>query len=171
MLPVPDGQCDGLVVRARFADTRQIEVRRRDGTRKLLKRPGGATGGRDPYALIVRTDGHVDQMAELGQVTYHAGEFNTSTLGIAVVGNFTERAPTHEQWQTCVTLAALFGAWGLEHQGHTMLGLGASSDPSKVCPGPRFSLPQLRTAAAQNELASLSEHEAEVLMLELGFVL
>lgn len=169
--PVPDDRCDGMVLRARFADTRTLEVRRRDGTRKLLKRPGASTGGRDPYALAILTDGSIDQLAELGEITPHAGAFNIAAAGIAVIGDFTVREMTAEQWQTSVTLAALLSAaWDLDHNGHTMLGGGASADPSKVCPGSFFPMVRLRTAARAHELAALDPLEAEAILLEAGLL-
>lgn len=170
VLPVADDELDGLQLRARFADTRRTIVQRADGTRHYLKRPGASTGGRDPYSLLVLADGSVDQLCEIGEVTPHAAQANIYALGIAMVGDMRARPPTPAQWQTCVTLAALWYAWGLESQGHTMLD-GASSDPGKVCPGSHFGLPQLRTASRSSEIAALTRYEAEAILVEAGIVL
>lgn len=166
--PVPDEDLDGLAVTARFADTRRREYIQ-DGVTRWYGRAGAYTGGQSPYHMLVRVDGSVDQLVELSDTAIHAGRWNAASVGIAVAGDFRRLPPGLEQWRTCVTLAALLGAWGLEHKGHDDLP-GGSADASKRCPGPHFSLPQLRTAAKQHELAVLERADAELLMGEAGIV-
>ena len=168
VISVPDEDCDGLVVTAKFADTRRREYVERGAT-KWYGRSGAYTGGAIPYALLVKTDGGVDQLAEINDVTAHAGRWNYPSVGVAVVGDFRAIPPGIAQWKTCVTLAALFAGYGLANRGHDELP-GGSRDPGKKCPGVHFGIITLRTAAAMHEVAGLDEYNAEAVMRECGIV-
>lgn len=168
--PVPDEQLDGLVVAARFADARRRVYTTPAGAEAWYGRSGAYTGGETPYHLLVCTDGSVDQLVELGDTAIHARRWNAEAIGVAVAGDFRRRPLTAPQRDTCVTLAALFHAWGLLQKGHTELGAGATSDPDKVCPGAYFSMDWLRQAADDHELGLLAPFAAEALLAELGVV-
>lgn len=163
--PIPDDDLNGSVLVERFTDERRVSRAKRD----WRDRPGSYTGGRGPYPLLIRTDGVIDQTAELFEVTPHARAWSWRAIGVAVVGDFRNHKPTEAQWNTSVRLAALLIAWGTNQSGHTELP-GASSDPSKECPGKLFPMGLLREQAQAHPLAALLPWEAEQLLLASGIL-
>jgi len=89
------------------------------------------------YHFVVRTDGTIDQCLPLNKIGWHAMKHSRYTLGIAVIGDFREHEPTEEQVKSLVWLVKQFGAvFGrFDVAGHTNL-KNATSDPTKICPGP-----------------------------------
>jgi len=155
--PIPDEQLDGMLLAARFRDDRP-------------RRPGAYTGGQLPYHLVIRTDGVVDQLVELGDTAMHATRWNSAAVGIAVVGDFRRHSPTPAQWETAAALCAILTAWGIErHEGHSDLD-GGSADPSKVCPGPHFDLDRLWDQAQTHSALALGSRDAELTMVAAGIV-
>lgn len=53
------------------------------------------------YHFVIDGDGAVYQTNELSTVSYHVGEFNAITLGIAMLGDFTNEWPTPGQIRSC----------------------------------------------------------------------
>lgn len=107
---------------------------------KRFRNTGLGTGGQVPYHFLVLVDGTVQQLLPLTRVGSHAKGYNTSSIGVAVVGSDLERrAPLHLQIDALVRLVAVLRGLngGLRVVGHTALP-GASTDPGKVCPGPHI---------------------------------
>ena len=100
-----------------------------------------------PYTFIIRTDGSIDQCLGLKDIGPHAKRWNTQSVSIAVIGDFTRHSPTDEQWLSLIELCIELNSYGLTIHGHTELP-GSSSDPAKQCPGPLLDLDQLRAEVA-----------------------
>ncbi len=131
--PIPDELLTGPLVAEWFRDVRPF-------------RPGAYTGGETPYALVVRTDGTVDQCARLDDQTPHARCWNASGLGVAFAGDFRARHPTPQQVATAEELLGLLAAaFGAEVKGHTEL--PGAAEPGKECPGEHFHLDHVRARA------------------------
>ena len=110
-----------------------------------------ATGGKMPYPLLVSSCGVVTQCLPLGVVSMHARKFNQRAIGVALVGDFRNRAPSAPQRQTLIwVLAHLVRRLGLPVEavcGHDALD-GGSADPDKECPGRYLPLAPLRQDVA-----------------------
>jgi hypothetical protein len=102
------------------------------------------TMNRVPYHLLFTRNGSIEQLVPFGIRGAHARKWNSSSWGLAVVGDFTKARPTEPQWESlvwaCRTLAPING--GLTIAGHTELN-NASVDQDKVCPGAHLSLSKL----------------------------
>lgn len=58
------------------------------------------------YHFVVYPDGHVAQTNALTTTTYHARQFNTSGVGIALLGNFDAMPPTVAQMEGAASVCA-----------------------------------------------------------------
>ena len=94
---------------------------------------GSYTGGQMPYTFIIRKDG----------TSPHAKRWNSSSVSVACIGDFTKHAPTNEQECALIDLLTALAGYGLTIHGHTELP-GSSSDPKKQCPGPHLDLNAMR---------------------------
>lgn len=126
-----------------FADTPA------DIERFFAEHPVGrtATGGRMPYPILIDASGKVTQTVPLVRITPHAKRHNPSTVGVACVGDFRGRGPTVAQREAlvnvCADLLAHFALDATALVGHDELS-GASSDPTKECPGAGLVMATLR---------------------------
>lgn len=105
---------------------------------------GSYTGGQMPYTFVIRVDGSIDQCLGLEDIGPHAKRWNTESVSIAVLGDFTKHEPTPDQWISLIELCIELASYGLTIHGHTELP-GSSSDPAKQCPGPLLDLDALRS--------------------------
>ena len=152
--PIPDAELTGPSVVRWFKDTREF-------------RPGSYTGGKMPYALVVRVDGSVDQCRPLGIVTPHALGWSQNALGIAIVGDFRKEPPTEAQVHTCEQLCGVLMAfYGAALHGHDELPR-SSLDEGKVCPGHLFPLAAVRAEALRIG-SSMSRREAATVIGDWG---
>jgi N-acetyl-anhydromuramyl-L-alanine amidase AmpD len=106
------------------------------------------TGGRFPYHFFIAKDGVVSQCAPLSIKTPGAlSAANRISIQITVDGDFRKSKPSAEQWESLIQLCAMLRQWKptLKLEGHTEAP-GRSSDPKKVCPGDKLSMPALRLA-------------------------
>jgi hypothetical protein len=162
--PIPDDELTGPLMASRFLDTRQVG----HFDHHWADRPGSYSGGETPYHLLVRTDGTIDQCLEIGDMGSHARRWNTSALGVAVVGDFRSHPPTAKQWDSLVDICALLLSWGCCVRGHDeMLGAG---NPDKRCPGRHLDMAQLRESVTESRLSRLGVWPAERRLVVLGVV-
>ena len=115
-----------------------------------------ATGGAMPYPLLVDPRGGVWQTQRLLAVTPHAARYNSSSLGVAAIGDFRGLPPTVGQMRALIALLAhlleALGADEAQLHGHDGL-TGASRQPDKICPGQHLPIPALRVAVAARRRA------------------
>jgi hypothetical protein len=107
---------------------------------------GWYTGGRVPYTFLILPDGAIDQMLPLWDVGPHALRWSSKSIGIACLGDFRKHEPTPAQWISACELSAALYLWingGAWIKGHDEL-QGGSSDPTKSCPGARWSMQNFR---------------------------
>jgi hypothetical protein len=104
---------------------------------------GSYTGGEMPYTFIIRKDGTIDQCLPMTDTGPHARKWNSSSVSVACIGDFTKHAPTNEQECALIDLLTALAGYGLTIHGHTELP-GSSSDPKKQCPGPHLDLNAMR---------------------------
>jgi len=106
-----------------------------------------ATGGAMPYPVLIDDAGAVTQCVPLGRTTPHAKTHNPTTIGVGLLGDFRDRAPSARQRgaliQVCASLLRELALPPSALRGHDELE-GGSSDPNKECPGRELSLPRLR---------------------------
>lgn len=109
---------------------------------------GRYTGAEMPYTFVIRQNNGniIDQCLKLTDVGPHAKRWNTSGIGVALIGDFSLKGepPTNDQWCSVIELCTVLYGYGLSIHGHTELP-GSSSDPAKQCPGPLFDLDMLRS--------------------------
>lgn len=105
-----------------------------------------ATGGEMPYALVILPDGTVEQALPLSDFGPHAAAFNLRGCGIGWIGDFRAHLPTDWQWESGFELNTLFAGMGLKIRGHTEMGVTASRDPKKDCPGRLLDMRMLRSS-------------------------
>lgn len=108
---------------------------------------GSYTGGQHPYTFIIRVDGSIDQCLGIKDTGPHAKRWNSQSVSVALIGDFTKHPPTDDQWLSLIELCIEFASYGLTIHGHTELP-GSSSDPKKACPGPLLDLDLLRSEVA-----------------------
>ena len=114
--------------------------------------PEWKTGGQMPYNFIIREDGTCEQALALSDAGMHSLKFNARSIGVALVGDFRTSPPTADQMDALTSLCMLWvqhlWARGVYRKvsevvvGHDALP-GASSDPSKACPGRKLDMKQL----------------------------
>ena len=114
---------------------------------------GSYTGGQMPYTFIIRTDGTIDQCLQLTDIGPHAKRWNTSSVSIALIGDFTKHEPTNAQFCSLIELCVPLYSYGMTIHGHTELP-GSSGDPSKQCPGAYLDLNLLRTEVHYRHLTA-----------------
>lgn len=158
--PCPDDDLMAIELALRFFDRRKAP----DGAPEWAHRPGHSLGGRIPYHFLLRADGVVDQLCEVGDMTPHAGTWNQHSVATAIVGDPRHRPLTPRQWETLGEWVPLWTAWGAMPRGHDELA-GGSEDPSKVCPGPLAELAALRALSCKLTLT-----QAEKKLRDLGVV-
>ena len=118
---------------------------------------GSYTGGQMPYTFIIRTDGTIDQCLRLTDTGPHAKRWNSTSVSIALIGDFTKHEPTNEQMCSLIELCCPLYTYGMTIHGHTEL-QGASSDAKKDCPGRLLDLDALRSEVHfRHETAALEE--------------
>ena len=92
----------------------------------------------------------------------HARKWNSSSVSVACIGDFTKHAPTNEQECALIDLLTALAGYGLTIHGHTELP-GSSSDPKKQCPGPHLDL-----NAVRNEVKYKLETKRLEALLDVG---
>ncbi len=107
------------------------------------------TGGEIAYTFMIEEDGTIKQCLPIDDIGQHARRWNTSALGVAVVGDFRYEEPTRAQWTALVDLlTALSAAWALDPRhavrGHDELP-GGSRSAGKRCPGRHIDVDSLRS--------------------------
>lgn len=162
--PIPDAALDGAGLIARFHDARTVPVDERHDP-EWRDRPGALTGAKEPYGLLVRTDGSVDQMAPLTACTPHARRYNPIAVGVCVAGDFRKVSPPAAQRDTLVKLCALLRATGLPILGHDEVPDG-SADARKECPGRLLDVEQLREDVRKHAWASVPPLEATAFLTD-----
>jgi hypothetical protein len=105
----------------------------------------GGTGGENPYHIVVDFD-KIFQCMPLNECGVHARRWNSSSIAVAVRGDFSIDHPTPYQKEAvrslCGILTAFLGRFNI--MGHTELAY-ASNDPMKVCPGKFLYMDNIRT--------------------------
>lgn len=56
------------------------------------------------YHYVIEKDGEVKYCNDLTTISFHVGNSNSRSIGICLVGNFTQQEPTKEQWESMYTL-------------------------------------------------------------------
>ena len=137
------------------------------------RRPGKAgsyTGGKMPYAFVIRRNGAVDQCLRVSLIAPHARtKWSAVSLSVALVGDHRHSEPSAAQLGRSVPFAALWLAAGLDSRGHDELP-GGSSDPDKECPGKLLSMAMVREEAARHPCARLDADAARAILVEFGVV-
>jgi hypothetical protein len=105
---------------------------------------GSYTGGEMPYSFVIRTNGIIDQCLRLTDTGPHAKRWNSSSVSIALIGDFNKHEPTNEQVCSLIELCVPLYAYGMSIHGHTELP-GSSSDPAKRCPGKLLDMDVIRS--------------------------
>lgn len=161
---IPRSALTGQHLHDEFADTREFAA-------------GSYTGGHVPYQFLVRTDGTIDQLLEVGNWGPHARRWSNKAIAIASAGDFRTEKPTAPQWLAARELAALFRAWiGRRGQGGlpTVIGHteapGATGQAGKECPGDLWNMLAFRTSVEEHELSKLDPVDAQQELLNRGVV-
>jgi len=126
---------------------------------------GSYTGAQQPYTWIIRKDGTIEQALAMTDTGPHAKRWNSSSVSVALIGDFTKHEPTEAQWDSLVNLSVAMLRMGFTIHGHTELP-GSSSDLKKQCPGHLCDMNKLRKEAT----SKLHESALEQL-LEMGIKL
>jgi N-acetyl-anhydromuramyl-L-alanine amidase AmpD len=105
------------------------------------------------YTFVIDEIGNIQQAKYLTTKTPHAKKWNSSTIGIACIGDFNVKEPPEAQVSACVDLCAFLSFYvnrisTNEIRGH-MERPDASSDPNKKCPGRRWDMSKFRIAVGQ----------------------
>lgn len=118
-----------------------------------------ATGGEVPYSFMIggnlgapEADGVIWQCLPLSDIGRHAARWNVRAVGVAVIADPRVRPCSDAQYASLVDLLTLL-CLAIKQgpsciKGHMELP-GASSDPTKVCPGPLLPLDVLRADVAK----------------------
>lgn len=121
--------------------------------------PGAAevTGGQMPYHFIVEKDGAVVQCLPLSVKAPHGWKWNSHSVGVAAIGNFTIHPPAASQWRSALMLCFLLSEpQGWEVHGHTEVAM-STKDPRKVCPGHLWPMDNFRA-----EMKTLSINATDI---------
>jgi len=124
---------DAIEISKAFQDTRKYKA-------------GSYTGGHMPYHFVINRAGRVQQALTLGDNAPHAKRYNSTGVAVALIGDFRVYPPSFEQYEALKRFAGFWRLYGLEIHGHDELH-GASSDPSKACPGHLLPMSKLRSDA------------------------
>lgn len=121
-------------------------------------------GPRMPYHIVFPVSGPPQQALELELIGMHAKGHNSSTVGLAVVGDFTKHEPTRIQTegltQVCLALDAWIGGAAIDR--HTSIG-----NYPKDCPGRHLDVEGLSRKLAENR-QPISPEDAEKQLAEIG---
>lgn len=146
-LPTPSGQRD-------VSRIKRIIVHRAGGpgwpgsTEDLVRElcphwPGQST----PYWAFVEPSGRVAVVTNLKDKGSHAASYNTSSLGVAVIGDFRKNTPSEAQRRALLRLlqwcCERFSFRAKDVYGHTELP-GSTRTPGKECPGWMLDMNALR---------------------------
>lgn len=103
------------------------------------------SGGKTPYHFLIQESGRIEQMVRLSQIGPHAKKYNSSSIAIALVGDFRKKEPSKEQMKSLKLLATelMYHLSIKKLWGHDEL-KGSSSDPNKKCPGKHIDMDDLR---------------------------
>lgn len=109
------------------------------------------------YHRVIDRDGSVHVYHPDDKIAFHAKSFNSTTLGVALIGDFAIGEPGKNWYPTSTqetALRAVCTAWlraypGLWLKGHTECGPEGTSFPEKLtrahaCPGEHLDLDRLR---------------------------
>ncbi len=115
--------------------------------------------GRLPYHFVLG-ESDLEQGVALSHKGCHAAGYNWNAVAVCILGTFRSGvAPSSEQWENLVELCTvLMGLYSLsveavvghhrpdprDEAGELLYLPGSSSDTKKKCPGPGFSIAQLR---------------------------
>lgn len=129
--PIPDNQLTGVELIRRFTD--------HDHGHLL------GTGRREPYHLLLRTDGALEQMLPLIVGGQHVVGYNWCSWAIAIAGRYHERELPDSMWHALVEAVAVLNIVPRQVKGHSEI------DPDKTppCPGKYVNMDQLRVAAGR----------------------
>lgn len=94
------------------------------------------------YHFIIEKDGTVIQANSLNTVSSHVLDFNTPSIGIALIGNFQEEKPTRSQYRSARKLVSKLTLeypqiWRVSHH---------RDHKSTSCPGQYFDITQVATS-------------------------
>ena len=97
-------------------------------------------------------DGVIWQCLAVDDLGFHARQWSTPAIGVALIGDARKKAPSHKQRNALVDLLALLSmGFGIDPfkviKGHDELPRG-SSDPNKRCPGSLLPMNPLRADVA-----------------------
>jgi hypothetical protein len=127
------------------------------------------TRGENPYAVLGRTGGLLDQCTPLLEMGAHASVWNDDAIGVAVVGDWRTETPPPATWHSVKLLvAALSVAFDARVMGHDELS-GGSRDRRKECPGDLWPMDSFRsdisdTIRANRELLGSTEAARQMLV-------
>lgn len=132
------------------------------------------TGAEIAYTFIIEGDGVIKQCLPIDDVGQHARRWNTSALGIALVGDFRHEHPNEPQFNAlCDLLVDLCSAWALDPRdavrGHTELP-GATADAAKRCPGDKIAYDESGMEGVRYEVVRLMKDSARLRLLNYGVV-
>lgn len=119
------------------------------------------TGGKVPYHDVIEPDGDIVHLVDWQYVTPHALSYNTTSIAIALIGDFRAAGPSPRQMMGFVAhLARVIHRFPeAEVSGHTALPQ-ASAHPDKECPGALLDLSSLERAARLLAETLLSQEQA-----------
>mgnify|MGYP003112647175 CR=1 FL=1 len=126
---------------------------------------GSYTNAQQPYTWIIRKDGTIEQALAMTDTGPHAKRWNTRSVSVALIGDFTKHKPTDAQWDSLVNLSVAMLRMGFTIHGHTELP-GSSGDLNKRCPGPHLNMEQLRKEARSKINEAALQH-----LLDMGIKL
>jgi N-acetyl-anhydromuramyl-L-alanine amidase AmpD len=99
------------------------------------------------YHFVIQPDGKIYQTNYLSSIAPHAGNgMNTSTVGICLVGDFTEEIPPAVQIQATAWLIRYLNAT----YGDRPIVAHRDVNPARTCPGDSFDLDVIRNLVYQN---------------------
>ena len=110
---------------------------------------GPTTGFREPYHFFIQKDGTVEQGHPLEIIGAGAKGRNHNGIHIALDGDFRKELPTPAQLSALTALCATLCS-GLGLDPNRCLEPHSTDPAVKLCPGPKLSVPALRSATREH---------------------
>lgn len=127
------------------------------------------------YHRVIDRDGYTHLYHHDDEIAFHARHFNSTTLGVALVGDFALGEPGKNWYPTPAQLVAVervCAAWlkaypGIWLRSHTELGQAGTTFPEKLtpahaCPGSHWDIDDLRSrvGALRGEVGATDTHNS-----------
>ncbi len=117
-----------------------------------LQRDGGTWNGIG-YQAVILPNGKIEAGRPMNAAGAHAKGVNSVSIGVCVVGDFTETSPTREQVLACIE----FGRWARAQYNPKMRVGGHKTFANTACPGHLFPLNDIRASIKGGEPMSSTE--------------